>query len=339
MHQFSSKYQSSFNILHNYFDDLLKYTPTIFLKSNDYKSIERPTFIYILEKDVLSLKEIDIWDCVIKWGIGQVENFDGEKDISELNKDDFKSLKKILEDIIPLVRFQNISYVEFEEKIIPFEDLFSNTLWKNISSYYTTLSKKSTLNLSPTSNLLQPRITIDSTTITDKKIIFTISNWINGSYSQIDKYNSYRNVKYEFKLLYCSSRDGLCNKIFHQKCDNVQRILVVGKIKNTQQLIGGYNPRNWSGMYYNVETTSFVFNITNRDDVNSATTKFSNVIIHRHAIWCCKGELPSFGHKNLAFEKDGKVTVLNVEQVYNEIGIVNGSKYDELEVFQIINKT
>ena len=42
MHQFSSKYQSSFNILHNYFDDLLKYTPTIFLKSKEVFSALNP---------------------------------------------------------------------------------------------------------------------------------------------------------------------------------------------------------------------------------------------------------------------------------------------------------
>ena len=64
-------------------------------------------FISILERDDLKLKEIDIWDHVIKWGIGQ--NQELAKDITEWKKEDFVKLKNTIKDFIPLIRFNQIT--------------------------------------------------------------------------------------------------------------------------------------------------------------------------------------------------------------------------------------
>src|SRR5437763_13172728 len=85
-HKISSHHQL-FNLLHNYCSELINENPALFLESNDITTIEKPMLISILEKDDLELEEIDIWDYVIKWGIGQNEEL--VKAISEWKKEDF----------------------------------------------------------------------------------------------------------------------------------------------------------------------------------------------------------------------------------------------------------
>src|SRR5256885_3908368 len=89
-----------FNLLQGYCNELIDDNPELLLNSGDMVSIEKSMLIAILKKDDLGLDEINIWDCVIQWGIGQDKEL--EKDISEWKEKDFKILKGILEDIIPL---------------------------------------------------------------------------------------------------------------------------------------------------------------------------------------------------------------------------------------------
>ena len=77
-HKISSHHQS-FNLLHDYFDELISDNPETYFKSDDFVDIEESTLVSILERDDLEVKEISIWDRVIQWGMGQSEEF--EKDI------------------------------------------------------------------------------------------------------------------------------------------------------------------------------------------------------------------------------------------------------------------
>src|SRR5437763_17190223 len=76
----SSKHQT-FNLLQDYCNKLIDNKPETLLNSGDMVSIEKSMLITILKKDDLGLDEIDIWDHVIQWGIGQ--NKELKKDISE----------------------------------------------------------------------------------------------------------------------------------------------------------------------------------------------------------------------------------------------------------------
>ncbi len=90
--------------------------------------------ITILEKDDLVLDEIEIWSYVIRWGIQQSEEL--SKDISEWSKDDFEQLKNTLEDIIPLIRFDEISSDDFFNQILQFKRIFDKEVYKEILGYY-----------------------------------------------------------------------------------------------------------------------------------------------------------------------------------------------------------
>src|SRR5439155_25586735 len=88
------------------------------------------TFMSIIERDDLELKEIEIWDIVVQWGIGQDKEL--EKDIFKWKKKDFIMLKNTLEDIIPLIRFKEISSTDFYKKIKPYKEVFIKEIYKEL---------------------------------------------------------------------------------------------------------------------------------------------------------------------------------------------------------------
>jgi len=70
VYKISSKHQS-FSLLQDYCDEITYEDPKAFLKFDDIELIEKSMFMSILKRDNLELEEIDIWDCVIQWGIGK----------------------------------------------------------------------------------------------------------------------------------------------------------------------------------------------------------------------------------------------------------------------------
>ncbi len=132
-YKISSKHQT-FNLLQGYCNELIDDKPESLLNSNDMVSIEKSMLITILKKDDLGLGEINIWDHVVQWGIGQ--NQELRKDISEWNEKDFKILKDILKDIIPLVRFNEIKSKDFSRKIKPYRKAFNENIYEEILDCY-----------------------------------------------------------------------------------------------------------------------------------------------------------------------------------------------------------
>src|SRR5437763_1041715 len=121
-HKISSHHQL-FNALHNYCNKLINENPLVFLKSDDFMTIEKPMLISILEKDDLKVEEIYIWECVVEWGIGKNEK-ELLKDLSEWKNEDFVKLKDTINDFIPLIGFNQIPSNEFFQVILPFEKVF-----------------------------------------------------------------------------------------------------------------------------------------------------------------------------------------------------------------------
>src|SRR6266511_656468 len=202
--------------------------------------------------------------------------------------------------------------------------LFPKDLWDNVLQCYLIPGSQQTLNLLPSR-----KSKFESTIIINKKLIVLFASWID---KKSPPYSSPKEVKYEFKLLYRSSRDGLDPKIFHQKCDNINKTLVVSKVQNSNQLVGGYNPLNWNGNYTHKRTTeSFIFNISNRNDVNTAQLSYVINNGYDHAINCSPFYLPIFGGGwDIYFDTEGYIRTTS--STYKNINIVNYSKFDELEV-------
>ncbi|UZO22403.1 uncharacterized protein OCT59_014766 [Rhizophagus irregularis] len=69
---------------------------------------------------------------------------------------------------------------------------------------------------------------------------------------------------YEFKLLFRGSRDGLTRGKFHEICNNHSRTVTIIKVKDSNEILGGYNPIEWkSDGKYGITKDSFILSFNN----------------------------------------------------------------------------
>ncbi|CAI2175765.1 5589_t:CDS:2 [Funneliformis geosporum] len=86
-----------------------------------------------------------------------------------------------------------------------------------------------------------------------------ISYWING---QEPLLTDLKSIDYEFKLLLRGSKDGFKPEDFLSRCSNKGATIVIIKLKNSEKIIGGYNPITWSrtGTFLKTDK-SFIFSL------------------------------------------------------------------------------
>jgi hypothetical protein len=79
-------------------------------------------------------------------------------------------------------------------------------------------------------------------------------------------------------LVYKMSVDGGTSSDFHAKCDNIGPTLVLIRNSATNDVFGGYNPRNWESNYphYTHCTGAFLFNLTNDYKLNQVVNSYTS---------------------------------------------------------------
>src|SRR5205085_7983680 len=165
--------------------------PGLFLEShNNIATIEKSMLLTILKSDFLELDEIKIWDYVVQWGTGQSKDI-SEKNISEWNENDFEEMKNNLKDIIPLVRFDQITSADFYKKIRPYKKALDENVYEDIFQYYLNVEQQPKLLL-----LRGPRLG-NGKLLLSLEMKSLIVNWIDGNKTL---YNE-NNLPYDFKLI------------------------------------------------------------------------------------------------------------------------------------------
>ncbi|RIA97504.1 hypothetical protein C1645_813902 [Glomus cerebriforme] len=199
----------------------------------------------ILKRDDYYDDEITIWENILKWACGQQPII--QQDINKWNKNDFTVMERRLNRFIPLIRFYLISSEDFLLKIYPFKELLSNDLVNNTLGYHMIPNNK--LNV----NIQAPRsLRCIHSHIIKSQHLNIFANWIDKI--EIQNYDNVRYTPYIFNLLYRASRDGNTAAEFHKKCDKKGATMVVINIKNSNQIIGGYNPLEWNSSNTNKAT-------------------------------------------------------------------------------------
>jgi len=175
-----------------------------------------------------------------------------------------------------------------------------------------------------------PKSNIDSIIINQKHIAL-FANWIDR---KEEKY-----IPYEFNLLYRASRDhGNTAAAFHSKCDNKGATIVVVKITNSKQIVGGYNPLFWdssdSGKY---TMDSFIFSFTDKNNLQSSNVVYSKG--DKYSIYCGRNNGPAFGKCcDLYCSNNGTWYSKRISYSYPKIDIPHNFNPEEYEVFQVIKK-
>jgi hypothetical protein len=118
------------------------------------------------------------------------------------------------------------------------------------------------------------------------------------TYSLVSKFIFTRKPNYNLKLLFRGSRDGFMPKEFHNICDNQPSTITVIKVKNSNEILGGYNPIEWKSNFgFGNTKGSFIFSFANRENINDHI--ISRVKDEKKAINFGSRYGPSFGYGDL----------------------------------------
>ncbi|RIA96080.1 hypothetical protein C1645_872336 [Glomus cerebriforme] len=283
---------------------------------NTDKFINLPDYLLeiILKRDDLNLKEIEIWEILIKWVLAQEAKQQQEFN----NNHHYIPVKTLLRKFIHLIEFYEISFEDYYQKVIQYEGILPQNLKEDILRFYMITRNRQTFTMN-IPRCLKSRI--DSRILSRKHFVL-LSNWI-------DKKK--RDIKYN--LIYRASRDGETASDFHRNCDNKGATIIVIKIKGSEKFIGGYSPIGWdSSESYKHGTDSFLFTFTT--NLQIADVRYSNGNLQ--SIICYS---KIFGFNDL-FYCNCTWNGCNPSSYPKLDGIPRGMFYiDDYEVFQVIKET
>jgi hypothetical protein len=172
-------------------------------------------------------------------------------------------------------------------------------------------------------------INIDSKIITSQHAEL-ISKWIDGLEIMDRVKNSY-----EFKLIFRGSRDGFSPIKFHEICDNQTHLISIVKVKDSNEILGGYNPISWkSNDSFDKSKDSFIFSFKNDDRIENCI--LSRIVDEGVAIYNNSFCGPSFGCDFVLYGNDFYDSSYCMKNAYEKpIRTSFNFSVAELEVFKI----
>jgi hypothetical protein len=246
--------QKSYQGLQTYCNRLITENARILFEAKDFNSLGEDILVSVLQRDDLGLQENVIWDKVIQWGKANASNLKGN--ISNWKRDDFMLLERTLHKIIPLLRLFQMSPADFCHKVRPYKQILPKNLQEDLLCYYLANDQpKSTI-------ILPPRVSpikIDSTIIGPQHTAL-ITRWLDNE-TVVKQEN-----QFNFKLLFRASRDGYSIDALRQQCAGKGPAILILKLRDSGQLIGGYNPIGWKSVKFGPgrgTRDSFVFTLGN----------------------------------------------------------------------------
>ncbi|PKK64275.1 BTB-domain-containing protein [Rhizophagus irregularis] len=277
-------------------------------------SISEKFLISLIKRDDLQMKEIEVWEHVLKWGLAQNPTLVSDPIV--WSDDDFKTMENTLQHCLPHVRLFSLSSKEFSQKVRPYKKLLNKQLYEDLLNSYLDSDRE------PTENISLPRsIEIDG--IIDSKIRIILP--------------------YKFRLLIRGSRDGFTPRKFHTLCDNKHNTVTFIKVRESEEILGGYNPIIWmNSNSWGKTQNSFVFSFKNRNNFKDAIlsiVKDTNNALNYHT-----EHGPCFGKELLIYTSEDSADIdfdktICHEQKFYEKSIRKKGKFpmEDYETFLLIN--
>jgi hypothetical protein len=331
----TSSINDSFLELQKFCTDLISEKPEKIFESRDFISIPEKSMISLIQNDNLQMHEVQVWKHVLKWGLAQ--NPELSSDSISLSKDDLNILKNTLQQCVPFIRFHNLTSKEFLYNVFPYREILPEELYIDLLKCFLDCDNKS--------NKSKPRATkkfsiknIDSNIITDQHAEL-ISKWIDGSEIRAD---GMKNL-YEFKLIFRGSCDGFSPGYFHESCDNQSRTVTIIKVKESDEILGGYNPSVWDSDYNDDDECDECVGVNSNTEesfIFSFKDGIENYILsciedNERAIFNNVNRGPSFGYGDLDFYGNyGFCVNYSYEKPIRETD--DEFLVEEYEVFQVV---
>ncbi|RHZ76374.1 hypothetical protein Glove_198g19 [Diversispora epigaea] len=276
---YNSSFQADFKGLQNYCNDIIAKHPNLIFESNDFNTLPETTLVSIIQMDDLQLEESKIWDYVIQWGISQKKTL--PSNIDDWIDKDFQILKNTLQQCLPHIRYFQISSKNIMEKVYPYQQILNKKLMTDILKYSMALNEPMTSTILPPCKIVTTQLPNRGNTFQITSLIITnehlaeIASWIDKKEVTYEV----KNNPYEFNLILRGSRDGFGVDVFWNLCNQKTNLVVVLKVKDTDEILGGYNPIGWnSNIYGQCSTTndSFIFSLKNENIENHILSHVKN---------------------------------------------------------------
>ncbi|RIB01846.1 hypothetical protein C2G38_944897 [Gigaspora rosea] len=312
-----------------------------------FGSFQENALVSIISRDDLQMDEVKIWNHIIKWGI--VQNPDLPTDLEDWSNENFLALKTTLQNCLPHIRYFRMSGDSILNNVKPYHQILEKNVWDDI------LKMSMTPNQTISSKIFLPRIILtQKLPIRDIDTFSTIINEAHaaGIASWVDKEAitySVTDNPYEFNLLLRGTRDDFTSDSFWNLCERQTYLVVVMKVKGTDEILNGYNPVGWgNGYYHRACNDSFIFSLKNGAIQNSI---LSRVIQPEHAIYCNSDSGPCFGggcdlgmsnnfnqNKTCWSRQRSYGKLIRNESTFHSKGI-SWFSVEEYEIFQISKKS
>ncbi|RHZ85953.1 hypothetical protein Glove_58g68 [Diversispora epigaea] len=287
-----------FTTLYNFAIELVCKNPKIIFESEDFFEMKEIHLINLLKCDELELEEIKIWEYLIQWGIKNTDSI-LDYNLTNWTSENFMDLKNTLCNCIPHIRFFQMSPGDYAEVKAHFKDFLPND--DEITQYFLNP------NSGPSVNILPSRGYPFESKIINAKDAGLIASWID---KRRTPYN-FKDLPFKFELIYRASREGFEINNFHNNCDNKGPTVVVIKVRDSGEIIGGYNPLEWCHFKIEDERSSLLSHNNDFDHQCKSSNSFIfsleetrlNIGIARfvkeEAIIWCRNKGPCFGLQDL----------------------------------------
>ncbi|GBB91099.1 hypothetical protein RclHR1_18210002 [Rhizophagus clarus] len=313
--------------------------PLPFIDSKSCLLLDKNVVFSLIERDDLQVREITIWNFLIKWGI---EQSDLGYDRINWNNDNYEALKNTLDQFIPLIRFVGISHKDLCGKVLPYKAVIPNHILNEIEEFYHE-------NILPSLPLRMKNM--ESNIIKSELVNLIIINWIDKKDVMVNRTGN--DPLYKINLIYRGSKDGINNKIFRNKCNGRIASLVLIKVSGSNKIFGGYSSigfsslgdnyviennisryygsNEYAGLFYN-SSDSFIFSFENDTDINNM--KIGRIINQNKAIQDIKSCGFNFGWSSLSMSND-RLCIVN-HGIYENILPMDETYYiKEIETFTV----
>ncbi|KAG9290158.1 hypothetical protein G9A89_010464 [Geosiphon pyriformis] len=326
----------SFNKLQKFCTEIAVNNPATVFNSQDFTSLNKNALCSILSRDDLNMEEIEIWKKILEWGAAKLSNGIQLDKVLNWTDENFEAFKESIGEFLPLIRFFNISSVDFYYKVKPFARILPGTLYEDLLHHYLVPGSHQTSLDAQSLRFSQSKIESELLQLHNIK---QLNHWIEGKNENTPFQNKPVNA---FKLLLRGSRDGFSPNDFHRLCDKKGATVTVIKVKGTGQLIGGYTPESWHslGSHLNGEG-SFIFSLGDGKPQNAKLSKF----VSGYGPFGHKDCVAQFGWWSIrTYSSNSQSIPCSCRKETNyEHAIMPGSEnttveflFDEYEVFQIL---
>ncbi|RIB02622.1 hypothetical protein C2G38_2049915 [Gigaspora rosea] len=275
-------------------DAIIKY-PSQNFDSDYFISFSENALVSLIERDDLQMEETKFWNYVINWGIAQ--NPDLPFDSKDWSHENFLALKTTLQNCLPLVRYFQMSGYDIYNQTYSYKQILDKNLWKDVNKQLPSSNQQILSKFYPSHTIFAQSLTTRKTdpfpTVITEIHAAEIASWID---KRTDTY-SVANNPYEFKLLLRGSMNDFTANTFWNLCNKQVNLVVVKKVKGTDEILGGYNSIGWekpnSGYKFKSCNDSFIFSLKNETIQNSI---LSRPIKQRNAIFNSFDWGPGFGY-------------------------------------------